>query len=140
MNETKSKLPELSRQDEERKLAEVIKIAQTNLLKAQEGISRMDQDVAELYASIDHRDRESMVLWNDATIRLRQLKREMDRYEKARKKPYFGRIDFKDPTVKHNEAYYIGRVGISKTPSEPVVIDWRAPIASVYYENHVSIR
>lgn len=135
MNETKSKLPELSRQDEERKLAEVIKIAQTNLLKAQEGISRMDQDVAELYASIDHRDRESMVLWNDATIRLRQLKREMDRYEKARKKPYFGRIDFKDPTVKHNEAYYIGRVGISKTPSEPVVIDWRAPIASVYYEN-----
>ena len=39
--------------------------------------------------------------------------------------------------MKFEESYYIGRVGIAKTPSEPVVIDWRAPIASVYYENSI---
>ena len=61
----------------------------------------------------------------------------MDRFVKARKKPYFGRIDFKDPNMKYEESYYIGRVGIAKTPSQPVVIDWRAPIASVYYENSI---
>lgn len=30
----------------------------------------------------------------------------------------------------------MGRVGISENTSEPVVIDWRAPLASVYYENN----
>ena len=137
MNEKFKQIPGLSREAEEQKLAEVIKIAQSNLEKAQEDISKMDQDVADLYASIEHRDKESLILWNDATKRLRQLKREMDRFVKARKKPYFGRIDFKDPNMKFEESYYIGRVGIAKTPSEPVVIDWRAPIASVYYENSI---
>lgn len=137
MNEKFKQISGLSREAEEQKLAEVIEIAQSNLKKAQDDISRMDQDVADLYASIEQQDKETLILWNDATIRLRQLKREMDRFVKARKKPYFGRIDFKDPIMKSEESYYIGRVGISKTPSEPVVIDWRAPIASVYYENSI---
>lgn len=54
---------------------------------------------------------------------------------KARKKPYFGRIDFQDPRLSFLESYYIGRVGISDEKAEPVVLDWRAPISSVYYEN-----
>ena len=137
MNEKFKQISGLSREAEEQKLAEVIEIAQSNLEKAQEDISKMDKDVADLYASIEHRDKESLILWNDATKRLRQLKMEMDRFVKARKKPYFGRIDFKDPNMKFEESYYIGRVGIAKTPSEPVVIDWRAPIASVYYENSI---
>lgn len=46
-----------------------------------------------------------------------------------------GRIDFEDPGAEAAESYYVGRVGIARNGSEPVVIDWRAPIASVYYEN-----
>lgn len=45
--------------------------------------------------------------------RLKEDERELVRYEKARKKPYFGRIDFRDPKAKADEAYYIGRVGIT---------------------------
>jgi len=74
-------------------------------------------------------------LWNNATARLKENEYDLVRYEKARRKPYFGRIDFKDPNVKGDESYYIGRVGIAKNNSEPVVLDWRAPIASVYYES-----
>ena len=48
---------------------------------------------------------------------------------------YFGRIDFQDPRLSFLESYYIGRVGISDEKAEPVVLDWRAPISSVYYEN-----
>lgn len=125
------------REQEEQKLEEIIAIAQNNLEKARESIRQMDSDIAELYSTLDLDDKEGVILWNDATIRSRQMKREFDRFEKARKKPYFGRIDFVDPGVKHPESYYIGRVGIAKTPSEPVVIDWRAPIASVYYENNL---
>ena len=125
------------RQQEEQKLQEVIEIAQNNLDHARESILKMEEDIAELHANLDMENKAELVLWNDATIRARQMKREFDRYEKARKKPYFGRIDFVDPKVKQHETYYIGRVGIAKSPSEPVVIDWRAPIASVYYENNL---
>lgn len=124
-------------QQESEKLAEVIEIAQNNLDKAKKDIRQMDEDIAELYATIDMDEKEGLILWNDATIRARQMKREFDRFEKARKKPYFGRIDFADSAEKKQESYYIGRVGIFKTPSEPVVIDWRAPIASIYYENNL---
>lgn len=125
------------RELEEQKLEEIIAIAQNNLDKARESIKQMDEDIAELYSTLDMDDKEGLILWNDASIRARQMKREFDRFEKARKKPYFGRIDFVDPSMKHPESYYIGRVGIAKTPAEPVVIDWRAPIASVYYENNL---
>ncbi|MBP3578544.1 MAG: AAA family ATPase, partial [Lachnospiraceae bacterium] len=54
---------------------------------------------------------------------------------KARKKPYFGRIDFQDAALSEPESYYVGRVGISPDGVEQLVIDWRAPMASVYYEN-----
>ena len=72
MNEKFKQIPGLSREAEEQKLAEVIKIAQSNLEKAQDDISRMDQDVADLYDSIEQQDKETLILWNDATIRLRQ--------------------------------------------------------------------
>ena len=75
MNEKFKQIPGLSREAEEQKLAEVIKIAQSNLEKAQDDISRMDQDVADLYDSIEQQDKEILILWNDATIRLRQFKR-----------------------------------------------------------------
>ena len=89
------------RELEEQKLEEIIAIAQNNLDKARESIKQMDEDIAELYSTLDMDDKEGLILWNDASIRARQMKREFDRFEKARKKPYFGRIDFVDPSMKH---------------------------------------
>ena len=68
-------------------------------------------------------------------VRFKENEYDLIRYEKARKKPYFGRIDFKDGISQEEETCYIGRAGIAKNGSEPVVLDWRAPIASVYYES-----
>jgi DNA helicase-2/ATP-dependent DNA helicase PcrA len=54
-------------------------------------------------------------------------------YNEAKKAPYFARIDFREYR-KENESFYIGKFGLgdSKT-GEEVVIDWRAPIADLYY-------
>ena len=53
--------------------------------------------------------------------------RNIVRCEKARKKPYFGRIDFKDPRQKSQESYYIGRVGIAKNDIRSLwSLNWRA--------------
>ena len=83
------------------------------------------------------KDKEALALFHNTQAQLQETRRDLLRCRKARHKPYFGRIDFRDQKIPYAESYYVGRVGISRNGSEPVVIDWRAPIASVYYENTI---
>lgn len=46
---------------------------------------------------------------------------------------FFGRIDCDDPTSAVRECWYIGRRHIEDDAHEPVVVDWRAPIAAPFY-------
>ena len=85
------------------------------------------------------KDKEALSLLRNTQAQLEDTKRNLVRCEKARKKPYFGRIDFRDQKLPQEESYYVGRVGISDKDSEPVVIDWRAPVASIYYENSTGL-
>lgn len=57
----------------------------------------------------------------------------LQKYIEAKDQPYFARIDFRE-RYRDNESYYIGKFGLgdSKTGDE-IVIDWRAPIADLYY-------
>ena len=128
-------IPGLTKADEEKQLATIIVTAQDNLDRAKADIRKLNDDLADLMEVYEAQDKEGLALWNNAAAQLKETKRSMTRLEKARSKPYFGRIDFKDPNMDFPESYYIGRVGIAKNASEPLVIDWRAPIASVYYEN-----
>lgn len=132
-------IPGLTKVDEEKQLATIIGIAQDNLDRARANIRKLNDDLADLMEVYEAQDKEGLALWNNATAQLKETRRSMTRLEKARSKPYFGRIDFKDPNLDFPESYYIGRVGIAKNASEPVVIDWRAPIASVYYENSLGM-
>lgn len=140
--ETSRPIPGLSREAEEEQLAEIIAIAQENLTKTVGSIRQLSDDVYEIYDLMEAEESEAkqaLLLLHTAQSQLRENQRELIRCRKARKKPYFGRIDFKDAKRSHMESYYVGRVGIAKDGSEPVVIDWRAPVASVYYENATGI-
>lgn len=55
-------------------------------------------------------------------------------YTKLKEVPYFGKITFKeDEDVP--EDMYIGRSGLTLENSyEPLIVDWRAPIASLFYQ------
>lgn len=57
----------------------------------------------------------------------------LDNYHDAINQPYFSRIDFREKR-REKESFYIGKFGIndSKTGDE-IIIDWRAPIADLYY-------
>jgi len=124
-----------SREAEEQQLRKILKVAQDNLERAeghQKGLSEQLQDMLESY---DTRDKEVLALWHNTESLFQESKRDLLRCIKARKKPYFGRIDFKDAGLSEPESYYVGRVGISPDGVEQLVIDWRAPMASVYYEN-----
>lgn len=50
--------------------------------------------------------------------------------------PYFGMIDFVEEDSKNEECYYIGKRGISEK-GEPVILDWRAPAASLFYQQRL---
>lgn len=52
-------------------------------------------------------------------------------------KPYFARIDFKQDETDEVEVCYIGKVGVSDEDNKIITVDWRAPIASMYYDSNV---
>jgi len=45
----------------------------------------------------------------------------------------FGRIDVRSTEDDQDPSYYIGRVAVADEKHEPVVVDWRAPIAEAFY-------
>ena len=48
--------------------------------------------------------------------------------------PYFGRVTFNDLEVDQKDTLYVGRFGVTPEGSyEPVIVDWRAPVASLFY-------
>ena len=54
-------------------------------------------------------------------------------YDEVMGQPYFARIDFAE-RLRFNESFYIGKIGLSDSKTgDEYVIDWRAPIADLYY-------
>ena len=135
MSETKPSHPPLTRTEEEEKLAGILRLAQSNLEKTENTIRQLSEELHVLTETYGPKDTEALSLLHNTQAQLAEARHDLIRCQKARKKPYFGRIDFKDKKQPAAESYYVGRVGIAEDGSNPVVIDWRAPAASVYYEN-----
>ncbi|BBH19973.1 DNA helicase [Paenibacillus baekrokdamisoli] len=73
---------------------------------------------------------------DDFTEQMLQLQREerQQRLEVSEKEPYFGRIDFQEPSQQEPKPLYIGKAGVAhEKTTELLVIDWRAPVASLFY-------
>lgn len=62
------------------------------------------------------------VVWDRVGVRLGQL-------EIGDRSLVFGRID----TEVGDEAFYVGRIAVADEHSDPVVVDWRAPLAESFY-------
>ena len=61
------------------------------------------------------------------------VSQDIEKYEESLNEPYFGRVDFRERT-RFTESIYIGKKGISNSKDgEEIVVDWRAPVADLYY-------
>lgn len=71
-----------------------------------------------------------------ATLLQSYLKK-LEDINKIKDKPYFARMDFKEDS-KELEMFYIGKISLldNKT-AYPIIVDWRAPIANLYYEGKI---
>lgn len=58
--------------------------------------------------------------------------------QKAYLRPYFTRVDFIEAQDQSKHEYYIGRYGVMHSDTlESEVIDWRSPVANLYYSGQV---
>ena len=128
------KIPGITRKDEEEMLTQILTIADDNLNATRQTVENLATELNELKEVYDVSDKEGLAQWFNTDARFNQVRQDLLRSERSRKKPYFGRIDFTDSNLGKPECYYIGRSVVAKDVAEPEVIDWRAPIASVYYE------
>lgn len=53
-------------------------------------------------------------------------------------KPYFARVDFVENGSDKRDAFYFGKTMVTDHDTlEQIVIDWRAPVADLYYEGRL---
>lgn len=65
-------------------------------------------------------------------------KTELESLRKASKKPYFARVDFERNDGESGEVLYFGKTSLYQRESqEQIIVDWRSPIANLYYEGRI---
>ncbi|MFT8391423.1 MAG: RNA polymerase recycling motor HelD [Sporolactobacillus sp.] len=88
-------------------------------------------DVYETQASI----KQQAELLSERERRHGQMSRQMKLLVRLQDSPYFGRIDFREADEEAPESIYIGVGSLMNQNDEDFLIyDWRAPIASMYYD------
>lgn len=71
------------------------------------------------------------LLQSSMELKLRNL-------QAAINKPYFARVDFLEESESKPEKLYIGKMSLMRDEDHQVIIvDWRAPIANLYYEERL---
>ncbi|MGL5414334.1 MAG: RNA polymerase recycling motor HelD [Clostridium sp.] len=91
--------------------------------------------VSDKYITLSKETKGKYNMEKDATLKALNLaKKDIAEYEEAFNVPYFGRVDFREHKTIKVEEIYIGKNGISDSESgDEIVVDWRAPVADLYY-------
>ena len=135
MEQEKTRIPGTSRQEEEAFLERTLSVIRANLENYGAQVGRMRAEIDEMLEHFHDDNPELINLLENSITMHDHMARALERNEKARNKPYFGRIVFQDESLHKEESLYIGKGGISEDATHQAVIDWRAPIANAYYEN-----
>ena len=69
----------------------------------------------------------------ELNISSRTVSMGLQRVNRLLPRPYFARITVQFPEETEEESFYIGSSSVSNQQHEPEIIDWRSPIAEVYY-------
>ncbi|OOM76356.1 helicase IV [Clostridium puniceum] len=127
---------------EENKLNEILEILNKEILSyldRRKNVTKYILDSRKKYIE-DYKDDEDQVIdyFDHENYVQEEAYKTIDKrlmeYTKLKEVPYFGKITFKeDEDVP--EDMYIGRYGLTLEDSyEPLIVDWRAPIAALFYK------
>ena len=125
--------------DEIQRLEKTIDYVESAISAAEESRKRLREDMREAYVELDHLDSSlSYVRILTNTKFLDVLEKNYDGLVRSRRKPYFSRIDFQSDGSNQLEKLYIGKMSLPNVEDDtPLIVDWRSPIASVYYDGRL---
>lgn len=124
---------EVERLDMTQKYMEaLLESIKTNRIKTQE-------EIRQAYLDLDPTDSSQSYISILINSQLQEYgERHFDQLTRGLDKPYFARIDFKPQGNEEFNSYYIGKFSVlAQNDQEPLVIDWRSPIASLYYDSRL---
>ena len=120
--------------------------AEEEYLHLQQACGTIDREIAEVEAltgakagvCMDVQMKEDPDEQEQVTIQ--RFRWQLDRLRQlnmARGQAYFARLDF-IPAGRHPETWYLGRWGVlDPVALTPVVVDWRSPVANLYYSGQI---
>ncbi len=121
-------------QQEEQHLKECVQVIRDNIASYESQVAVMSEDIQRMYEQYRDNDPEIFVELSNTITMNENMKTALQKNQRALKKCYFGRIDIQER--EHNpEIFYLGKGGVMRGTTDILVVDWRAPIATVYYEN-----
>jgi len=110
----------------------VIKAAEQNRGDFQENMKQAMVDLDHLDSSLSYIN----ILTNSKFLEMASS--ELEALKKLKNKPYFARINFKSEGQKSEEIFYIGKTSLyERDTQEPIIVDWRSPVANVYYDGRL---
>ncbi|WP_025436887.1 RNA polymerase recycling motor HelD [Peptoclostridium acidaminophilum] len=125
--------------EEVERLNETLLYVENTISAAEQNKDAYREEIKDAYINLDYLDSSqsyASILVN--TRLLDALERNYDGLQRARKKPYFARLDFKQDENGRTDKFYIGKTSLFKAEWEiPMIVDWRSPIASVYYDGEL---
>ncbi|MBQ0138099.1 MAG: AAA family ATPase [Kurthia sp.] len=112
-------------------MRKLLEESQQDLESAQEVIRNSMADLDYLDSSLGYLNILTNTRFFDMAIN------QQEGLEAIRSKPYFARIHF-EKEGEPAEKLYIGKTSLfDKTTQEPVIVDWRSPVANVYYDGRL---
>lgn len=112
-------------------MQQILNESQRDLRSAQENIRQSMADLDYLDSSLSYLN----ILTNARFFEMARTQKEG--LEAIQKKPYFARIHFQK-TGDPEEFLYIGKTSLfHRETHEPIIVDWRSPVANVYYDGRL---
>jgi len=124
-------------EEEKKRLDYTLDYVKKSIIKAAKEKALLDEKVAKGIRHFDSSDSESYISLMVNTLLQDRMDLRLRNLASARKKPYFARVDFKENDGRL-EKLYIGKMSLMRDEDqELIIVDWRAPVANLYYESRL---
>lgn len=121
--------------EEERHLKQCLSVIRENVKTYEKKEKAYKKEVTALFQAVKKGEGDSYGQLAAEQDLLEHVQNSLRKNRAALQKAYFGRVDYEDRTYGGEESWYIGKNGVTRGSDEVIVVDWRAPVSSVYYEN-----
>ncbi|MDW0108751.1 HelD family protein [Sporosarcina aquimarina] len=108
------------------------------LEESQRDVDASQEQVRHAMADLDYLDSSLSYINILTNTRFFEMARsQKEAFEAVQQKPYFARIHFQ-PEHEKDQFLYIGKTSVfHQETQDPIIVDWRSPVANVYYDGRL---